>query len=138
MIKDIQSLTWNQTLGVIFGFLSSLSPGFLTLYLFKPDLVSNLDTFKIVIFSLALSLPIVVLNMALTFNLPPEDESESEFETALRSLFVTSVVFYPSILMAYIFKYNFKEFLSVLLLIQILIYIGSVIMAKFEKNKKNA
>ena len=43
----------------IFG---TAAPGFLLLYVYKPDLIEKLDIVKLIIFSMALPLPVLVVN----------------------------------------------------------------------------
>ena len=136
MLKDIKDLTWTQTLGGLFGFTGAIAPGFLLIYLYKPELLSSLDTLKVIFFSLSLSLPIIIVNLFLQFNIL--DEDGEEFEIAVISLFMSSLVSYPSILISYLFLLSFKEFLIVLAIAQIVVFILFIFIKKVEEKNKNA
>ena len=78
----------------------------------------------------------MVINIVLAIKLEAE-EQEEEFGTALGAMFLSAVVYYPSIFMAYIFSYNFKQFLIALFVVQSLITIALLIISKIESKKKS-
>jgi hypothetical protein len=137
MINEIKTLNWNQTLGVIFVFLGTISPGFLIIYLFKPELISSLDSIKIILFSLSISLPIVVVNMSVCIFGSFDEEENSKFVGAILALFLTAAALYPSILISYIYGFSFKDFLKTVLVIQIFLILFVFVDNKLEKRKKS-
>lgn len=53
--------TWDLTV-VLGGFLACVAPGFLIIFVFDPDLVRQLETFKLVLLSASFTLPLVAFN----------------------------------------------------------------------------
>lgn len=133
MLKDIQSLTWTQTIIFIFALLGTLSPGFLTLYLFKPELISSLDTLKVILFSLSLSLPVFIITLFFLDQIAPE--KDEPFINALPSLLIASLVSYSSILLSYWLAFSFKTFLITLFIIQALAILCVYVLEKTPSKK---
>lgn len=132
MLKEIMSLSWLQTLGIFWGFMGTISPGFLLLYMYKPDLVTNLETAKLVIFSLALCLPIVCANLFVaqsTF----QAESEEGFKQAMLAAFMSAMVCYTALLWSYFYNLLFSQFLLVLLTVQVLVAAVAVVSNRNER-----
>jgi len=116
MFEDLKNLNRNQTLTTIFGFLGVLAPGFLIIYLYKPDLFLSLDTIKLLIFAVSLSGPIFVINMIFLMNTPPD--TKNQYVSAIIGLFLAAIILYFGILAAYLFTLSFKVFLSIIGVLQ--------------------
>ena len=114
MINEIKNLSWGQFVGVLFGTLGAVSPGFLVLFLFQPELVRELDTIKVIIFSLSLSLPLFVVNMSFLYEFQKTrlDKDVEEFDIAAESLFLVFLSSYSALLISYLSEFTFKEFLA--------------------------
>ncbi len=134
MLKDIKELSWDQSIFVISGFLGSIAPGFLLLYLFKPELILSLDSFKLVIFSLALSLPVVFLNILMCKSAPGNEISN--LKIGYLALVLASFSMYPSILMSYLFQFSFFDYLKVLLVSQCIVLAGFMIDSRKFSDKE--
>ena len=121
MLEQIKTLTIDQIVGGIFALVGALCPGFLIVYVFKPELISSLETIKLIIFSISLTLPIIILNIAIIARLESQNSQDEDYEIVGKSLLLSSILFYPVLLLAYLMSLNFKFFLLSLVLSQILI-----------------
>ena len=131
MISDIKSLSWRQTIGGLLVCTGAVCPGFLTLFLFKPELVTSLETIKILLFSISLSLPVVFVNLPVAIYVS-EDEDD-KYHPILISLLLSSKVFYPSLLISYLLDYQFKLFLMTIAIVQLLVASTVIINEKFRR-----
>tara|TARA_B100000929_G_scaffold278990_1_gene255638 strand:+ start:756 stop:1175 length:420 start_codon:yes stop_codon:yes gene_type:complete len=139
MLKEVRELTWQQTIGAVFGFMGAISPGFLLLYIFKPELVDSLATIKLIVFSLSLSMPMFIVNLFIITSLYKEFESSNDyFGGAAIALFLTSVATYPILLFTYLYPLNFKEFLVALAAAEICVAIFVFVSSKLDSKGKNA
>jgi Na+-driven multidrug efflux pump len=136
MLGDLKTLSWKQSIGGLFGFVGTVAPGFLLLYLFKPELISSLETIKVIIFSLALSVPIVLVNLPIAIYL--SGEHEDKYLPILFAMMLSSTVFYFALITTYLFNFNFKEFLIAVLVLQFLVSIVAIIDRKIKKNKNES
>lgn len=111
-VQDMRNLEHHQVLLGGFVFAATLAPGFLTIFHFKPDLVEKYDFFKIVLFSMALTVPVLLLNqMWLTLiRLFPPKGNEFVGSLAIASIF-TMGLFLSSLVIAYLEGFPFKRFL---------------------------
>ncbi len=137
MFDQIKKLAWFDLLMGLFGLLGAIAPGFLVLYIYKPSLIMSLETTKLLIFSLALSLPVVVFNLLVSASsIGSVKEDQKNLAKGLVSLFLTFVVFYSAILAAYIFSINFKLFLVVIVVTQLLVTLFLFLDKKINKSSK--
>jgi hypothetical protein len=61
-LEQLRNLTaWDIT-AVLGGFLATVAPGLLIVYLFDPALVLKLETMKLFVFSAAITLPVLAVN----------------------------------------------------------------------------
>ncbi|UTW03099.1 hypothetical protein KDX31_17500 [Amphritea atlantica] len=63
MISELKGVTIRQSFIFLFVFLGSVSPGALIIFHFDRDLFIDLDSIKLIILSLAITLPVVLLNL---------------------------------------------------------------------------
>ena len=125
MLKEITELTWKQTIGGVFCFLGAIAPGFMILYLYKPELIESLETIKLVIFSLSISLPLFFTNMFGLSAIDKElEKKKSSFEFAAIAMFLCFATSYPAILYAYLNKLSFEAFLVSILISQVVVWVG--------------
>ena len=62
VLDDIRRLTvWDLT-SLLGAFLATIAPGLLIVYVFAPELMLQLDTLKLFVFSAALTLPAIAVN----------------------------------------------------------------------------
>lgn len=116
-------------------FLATLAPGFLTIYLFKPELISSLDTAKLIIFSTSIALPAYSVNyIIMLINTEGTQNAEPKI-IGLMAGSVTSASFYSALLLAYFAVLNFKIFIALFLATTIAAYIILFATSKFAKSK---
>ncbi len=114
-IKKFSSLDFSLAICVC---LATVAPGFLTLYLFKPLLIQNLETLKVLIFSLALTLPLLAIN-TIVLGLSAENTVNQKLkEMSLIGGIIAVISFYPALLIAYFFEKPFICFLMLLILFE--------------------
>ncbi len=116
-VRRYKKLSWDQSLLGVAGFLGTISPGLLIVYLYKPDLFIGLDAFKLLLFSLALSMPVVFINILVCNSL--RKVGVSNINVGIVALFLASIALYPSILVGYLFQLPFRDFLKVLLAMEV-------------------
>ena len=141
--EDLKKVSANEIAFAITGFLSSVAPGFLILYLFKPSLVVSLDSFKLVLFALALTLPVISINFLaiaaahpfLTKGAQSQIPNDSDRGQALINAMSASIfVLYPSIGLVFGFGLSFKTFLLIIAAMQFLMLM--LLYAVFRAAKK--
>ncbi len=116
-------------------FLATVAPGFLTIYLFKPELISSLDTAKLIIFSISIALPAYSINYIVMLIDRVEGESIDFKLSGVMAGSVTSVTFYGTLMSAYFLALNFKIFVALFFLINFGIYIMLFFISKLIKGK---
>lgn len=130
MLNEIKDLSWNHYLGATLIFVGAICPGFLTVFLFRPELISSLDTLKLLVLSLSLTLPVFIVNVALTGTTPAAMKLDNKIVEALIGLFFTACVFYTTIIISYFFGLGFKPFLIVMAIVQVIV---GVVMLTHDK-----
>lgn len=136
LVSQLKNLK-SKEIAFAFGFfLAVLAPGFLTLYQFKPELVSNYSTVKLIIFSVAITLPVFSFNLLITGIYSTENLYSDQTLSWISSSFITTFSFYPSIIFSYIFNLKFVHFLIPLLVINFLLL--TLTVKKIEQLLKEA
>ena len=136
-IEPIRNLSkWEITV-FISGFLATLAPGFLILYLYKPDLLERFDNFKITIFSLALTLPLVVVDALIMVVIGAYFGLWKKLSDKQAVFWVAVWVFlslYASILAAYFFSLSYMAFLFTLIVVDVAFGYGVIRIVRFLDN----
>jgi len=116
--KKLQPSDIALGLGVL---LAVIAPGFLTLYLYRPTLVESLDTFKLILFSISLTLPFVVLNF-FAHDMSADSNSEKTFAGSIliNAMAGTSLVLYMALLISFLFQLTFRQHLGAITGFQLL------------------
>jgi hypothetical protein len=135
MIGDLKELKGGHYAILVAAFLMAVSPGFLMLYLFNPVLLASWDSVKVILFSIALSLPVFCANviaaiLTLTMcNVPTKDMRVYPLVMAVVQTFVST---YSSLLIAYFFELGFKPFVATLAITTML---GFPVLQRIAKQK---
>ena len=106
MFDQLKDLKWSQALLVIFGFLGLLAPGFLIIFLYKPELVIALDATKLILFSLALSGPVFAINLVFVRSTSKSEETMRGLVSSVVALLLTTTVLYVSLFLTYFLSFN--------------------------------
>ncbi|MBR9865883.1 MAG: hypothetical protein GYB20_02170 [Oceanospirillales bacterium] len=137
MISELKGVTVRQSFIFLFVFLGSVSPGALIIFHFDRDLFTNLDSIKLIVLSLAISLPVVLLNLIVasvysdSYNLKDkmndkekqeaEDDEDRDFkqeksQVQLLELIVafwfTAVILYLSLGLSFLYEASVKQFMT--------------------------
>lgn len=149
MISELKGITIRQSIIFLFVFLGSVSPGALIIFYFDRDLFINLDSMKLIVLSLAISLPVVLLNMFVApihteasdkkENLERQNKSETEeveeqknskeekseslLPELMVSFWITAVILYISVGLAFWNGASVKEFIGYAFIGQLLSYL---------------
>jgi hypothetical protein len=101
--------------------MATFAPGSLVVFLYERDLFITLDFGKIVLLSLATTLPLVFINLILSFphalNNSSLDLNRANSEAldtkqqVMSSCLLTAVSLYASLMISYFLKFNFTNFL---------------------------
>ena len=137
IVEDIKKIE-GETIALYLGAtIATIAPGFLTIYLYKPDLIDSLESIKLAIFSLSLGLPLFAANGFLTMLVSSiEDEVVDYANVAGTSALVTSIAFYSSLLNAYFNSCLFKEFVVCLVCVNAAVYILLYIFLHYLSGSK--
>lgn len=118
-IKKLEGLDVGLYLG---AFLATIGPGFLLIFMYKPELIESLDTVKVILFSASIGFPLFALNAFITLVLSKKNEEIDFHDAGLTSGTITSIAFYTTLLTAYYLSPSTKEFIPTLLAINFMAY----------------
>jgi hypothetical protein len=122
---------------IMFGisvFLGTVAAGFLIIFQFKPELVEKYDIFKLLVFSCALTLPLISINAVITAFLYARLPDDYENETAknvdiTRGAFqLNAGVIYLSLLICHFWPLNFRYFFWMIVVLEMLMVFGSMLV----------
>ena len=114
------------------GFVSTLGPGLLTLHRFQPDYVCSFDLSKLVLFSLAVSLPPVLLNSFLFAAKSLKEASFDHNKNIILAAIITAIEHYGVLLAAYFFDFAFSY---MVMLFAVVIIIGASLFYSLTKKR---
>ncbi|MGE5493547.1 MAG: hypothetical protein ACM31P_19995 [Actinomycetota bacterium] len=128
LITEVKGLEAHHVALGIGLFIGVLAPGFLTLYLYKPALVTSLDTFKLLLFSSSITLPIAAVNFLLSAILDHTSESKGidnsdRYAFTVSALFISCIVQCTALLGAYLFSLRFKGYLGLLSALELVLFL---------------
>ncbi len=113
LLKDIGELNAKQFVIAVGFFLATIGPGVLCLFLFKRDLFSDLDSVKVILLSVALTLPLANFNLFLIAAPLSKTKKEANLNfpwLCFNAFLLTSGIMYASIYVAFIYGFTFKTF----------------------------
>jgi hypothetical protein len=77
LLSEIKGLEYKQGMLFATAFFGTVASGFLIIFQFRPELIEKYDILKIIFLSLALTLPLVVVNMLnLALRLPKDEQAD--------------------------------------------------------------
>lgn len=112
-LKDIKA----SRLGAIFIlFIATISTGLLTLFLFLPVLLKSFNLVIVILLSISLSAPVNIVTGMIMSSInkggSSQEHEENITELMLNSSMLTIIIFYISLLSAYLFDLDFRDFLK--------------------------
>ncbi|MDP2171949.1 MAG: hypothetical protein Q8J96_16185 [Rhodocyclaceae bacterium] len=139
IVTELQKLRPPDIVLATFALLAVVSPGFLLIYLYKPELIGSLSTFKLLVFSTALTLPVVAFNYSLTLIRPMVKDFPFSWTGAILSLVKAFVAQHLALLIVYLNAYPFKTYLLVLGIFQFMVFIMWLVtvrmLNKFDRDR---
>ena len=129
ILKDIKNLKVNTVVSLSILFLSIVAPGSLILFIYKPELVQNLDALKLVILSSAMTAPplmfLLFTSRVTEVVLMKQKRMNRGQVGLLQDWYVlhgvnNSCMFYFAIFVAYMMDLNFRWLVLAVLLFTIL------------------
>lgn len=114
ILRDIEKITEENFLFVLFDSFFLISPGVLTIFYFRSDILSDLDSIKIILLSVAVSLPFILWNFLMIFSLIYRGklldvgEKKLTFFILTSALALTSFIIYLLLFISYLFVISFK------------------------------
>lgn len=162
MISELKSVTVRQSIIFLFVFLGSVSPGALIIFHFDRELFINLDSMKLIVLSLAISLPVVLLNMFVasihteasdqednskrddksdtdeveTKNNSKEGESGILLSELMVSFWMSAIILYLSVGVTFWYEASVKEFIGYVFIGQLMSYLSSFATHLSNKRKR--
>jgi hypothetical protein len=101
-IEDFRNISPRDALFYLSSFTAILFPGILILFLFQFDLFISLDIFKLILLSIAITSPIMLVNVLINFilidtNYKPKKKGTKLFVDFLMGAVQTCFVYYMAI-----------------------------------------
>jgi hypothetical protein len=129
-ISEVKKIEAHLVIVLLLVFLSTIAPGFLLLFRFKPELLEKLDSVKLVLLAISLTLPVLVVNvvsvMFVFFSAVGSGRDLKVF--VLGGCVVTVIAFYGALLGAYLESWTFVRFLASLFGVDVAILIWLKLM----------
>ena len=118
---------------LIYGFVFSIAiPGLLAVYLHREDLFITLEIYKLLLLSAAFTIPIILLNSIVLF--VSELDNDSNDNLLIDSMAISCLIFYPALLISFIFDIDYKGHIGIAVLCQVVVLYLIYIMRKHEGN----
>ena len=131
IVEQVKKIEVSDLIKTILGLVGVVTPGLLTIFIFKRDQFISLDLWKLVLLSISLSLPVVCLNFILIFSLPTEGRPLDIKANISANLIVatssTALVFYLPLVAAYILELHFRTFVWVVLALEAVISLSMLV-----------
>jgi hypothetical protein len=130
-VETLRLTTANEVLLLLVIFSSALASGLLPIWKFKPELLSELNTFLVILLSLSAALPVLTLNVILFINLvifkhPAGMDittPEAKFLSIAIGLLISMLVTCLPLLLSVLFSMNLHSFLWFLSALQLCVCI---------------
>jgi hypothetical protein len=135
LLSEIKGLEYKQGLLFATAFFGMVASGFLIVFQFRPELIEKYDILKIVFLSLALTMPLVTINVIQITLRPSRAEFEDKKLLIGAAMFVNVFVIYVPLLVCYLFSLRFRWFLGLVSFIELWWLIPSLCQRFFKKTK---
>ena len=117
LISEIKNLKAKHIVFYFCAFFGALAPGFLIIFYFRPELFEKYDVLKLVFLSLALTMPLLAVNIGVASFLRSNKTEKEEFDIAfflLNPLIDTGFEIYFPLFASYLYSLNFRFFLALI------------------------
>jgi len=141
IFKEVKNLTAMQLVVYVFVFLAAVASGVLIIYHFKPQLFEKYDTLKVIVLSLAFTIPILMVNFAVSgiaiCGIVIESKEPPDlYYIVLQAGILTSIIVYSGVLGSYLLSTSFRWFLTVVGSVEA-IMLTAVILYQLYKRRGN-
>ena len=136
MIGEIRKLRVREMVAMALVFLSLISPGFLLIYRYQITMIKDLDIAKLIVFSLALTLPFFIVQLVMITTFVKKSDELSVQDELLASAVSTAVGMYFALTMAYLGNWPFKSFLVLAFGFLVVVGISARWMVSWAKRGK--
>jgi hypothetical protein len=141
LIEAMRQIKPHEIMRSILVFLSTVAPGVLVIFYYKPELIHELDVLKLIVLSAAITLPLIVVNsMIITFLYQGEGTLPAKLGAILFDAMLTSFFFlYFILFISWFQSLSFKIFvmLAVILELALLIVCFRIGFPKFKKHNSD-
>ena len=137
-VQDLLSLNQRHYNLALSFFCGTVSPGFLIIFLFKPDLIHALDFFKLLLFSAALTTPALLLHYVFLASLDLRTEAgEKDYSGGgMLACFTSLISMHLAILGAYVLNWTFREFLVGVAISSLMCYASAWRAVRAERRER--
>lgn len=136
-LKEIESLDDRNVLSYCFFLASTLFSGFLVLVRYKPDLITSLDTLKLLLLSVAITIPTWGITYLLLLPAVINNNGVNLNGVFLSSSIINSLLFWVCLLITYFCRYNLNSFIIWIFLGETCILIIITISIIFKSDPKD-
>lgn len=113
LLTEIQKLKGKQILSGLLVFLGTISPGFLTIYHFRPELVEKYDFAKLLLFSASLTLPFLFVNtLAFAAALDEKDNPPAHGQALVFGALLNTFTLNSALAIAYFGNKSFAQMIA--------------------------
>ena len=143
IISEIEKVTEGSFLFVLFDILFLISPGLLTIFYFHRDLFLSLDPIKLILLSIAITLPLLCWNIILLFQLLyrgkliDSDEKKSFFFIVSVALLDTDISLCILLFISYLLGFSFKKALLLMVFVKVIYTICFILLDLLIKHLHN-
>ena len=143
IFSEIEKVTEENFLIVLFDAILLVSPGLLTIFYFHKDTFLVLDSLKLILLSITTTLPFVFWNIILLSllifkgKIMDTNDKQITFKLLTISLYITNFIFYAILFISYLFKLYFKTSLFFIIVLEAILTVVVLILNKNIKNKIN-
>jgi len=137
-IKEFKPKTTATWIGIFMG---TVSPGFLILYQYRPELIEKLDIIKLIIFAISLTLPVFVVNLANMIDYKKIDPFPDDLKHDLKPLVIlasgmTVTELYTALFFAHGYHLKFQTFCAFVLIIVCIMHLSLKWPDKDQRKKE--
>jgi hypothetical protein len=136
ILSELQNLKAQHIALYVGAFLGTVAPGFLIIYYFRPELIERYDIFKLTFFSVSMTLPLLVVNLALIWS--DIKHTEDIWPVFLLAFGVNFVVLYIALIVVYFFSLGFKFYLGIVAFLELVLLLRVLVDVRKRKKKETA
>jgi len=130
LLSNILNVNIRVLVASLILIIGTIAPGFLIVYIFKPEILYNLTDMKIIFFSSSLSLPYIMFNTVLAFGFNRNINQNDTKGELISGVILSIFVIYPVLFISYIFHIKIIWFIIITILLEIVLIIRLGLLGK--------